>query len=347
VYDIGDLQITGGAHQIFIMMEYVDGEDLASLLRRIGRLPEDKALDTARQICAGLSAAHARGVIHRDLKPANIMLDSTGQARIMDFSLAAIGAVTDAREGTPAYMAPEQLGGTGVTALSDVFALGLVLYELFTGKRAFTARTLGDLVEQHQTALVPGLDPAIERAIMRCLAEDPAHRPQSAMAVSAALPGGDPLAAAIAAGETPSPQMVAAAGDETAGLSPLAGAAWLAATSLLLVATAVLASRLALDASIPFDRAPATLFDRARDIERQVAPDAQIADRASGILGRADFLAWLRRHHPAGVVTHVHGPAAGLRVLVPIESRAPGARRHGGHRRRSRVHLAWHDDHRA
>jgi serine/threonine-protein kinase len=314
VYDIGDLAITGGAHQIFITMEYVDGEDLSALLRRIGRLPEDKALDIARQLCAGLAAAHTRGVVHRDLKPANIMLDSTGQVRIMDFSLAAIGAVADVREGTPAYMAPEQLAGTGVTALSDVFALGLVLYELFTGKRAFTARTLGDLVEQHQSgaivapsALVPGLDPAIERAIMRCLAADPAQRPQSAMAVSAALPGGDPLAAALAAGETPSPQMVAAAGDDTAVLSPLAAAAWLAAAAILLVLTAGLASRLALDAQMPFDRAPATLFDRARDIERQITPDAQIADRASGIMGRAEFLGWLLRNHSPEVVTRVLG----------------------------------------
>lgn len=314
VYDIGDLAITGGAHQLFITMEYVDGEDLSSLLRRIGRLPEDKALDIARQICAGLSAAHSRGVIHRDLKPANIMLDSAGQVRLMDFSLAAIGAVADVRAGTPAYMAPEQLAGTSVTALSDVFALGLVLYELFTGKRAFTAKTLGDLVEQHQTAavvppsaLVPGLDPVIERAIMRCLAADPAQRPQSALAVSAALPGGDPLAAALAAGETPSPQMVAAAGDDTSALSPLAAAAWLIAAVALLALTAALASRLALDAQIPFDRAPSTLFDRARDLEREITPGAKIADRASGIIGRADFLDWLRRRHSPDVVSEVLG----------------------------------------
>ena len=92
-------------------MEYVDGEDLSILLRRIGRLPEDKALEIARQICAGLAAAHERGVLHRDLKPANIMLDGAGKVRIMDFGLAAVGAVTDVRAGTPAYMAPEQLEG--------------------------------------------------------------------------------------------------------------------------------------------------------------------------------------------------------------------------------------------
>src|SRR5262249_55974547 len=153
--------------------------DLASLLRRIGRLPEDKAVEIARQICAGLAAAHDRGILHRDLKPANIMLDGAGRVRIMDFSLAAVGEVTDVRAGTPAYMAPEQLDGREVTTKSDLYALGLVLYELFTGKRVFDAKTLADLVAQHQSGtitspaeIVRALDPAIERAILRCLDPD-------------------------------------------------------------------------------------------------------------------------------------------------------------------------------
>jgi serine/threonine protein kinase len=205
MYDIGEIE---GA--LFLTMEYVDGEDLTSLLRRIGRLPEDKALDIARQIAAGLAAAHERGVVHRDLKPANIMLDGAGKVRLMDFGLAAVGAVTDVRPGTPAYMAPEQLAGREVTARSDIYALGLVLYELFTGRRAFDAKTLNDLVEQHEAgvvvaprAIIAGLDPAIARAILRCLEQDPARRPALALAVSAALPGGDPLAAALAANAAP------------------------------------------------------------------------------------------------------------------------------------------------
>src|SRR4029079_1742812 len=121
VYDIGELD-----GQLFITMEYVDGEDLSVLLRRIGRLPEDKGIDIARQICAGLAAAHERGVLHRDLKPANIMLDGAGRARIMDFSAAAVRARTELRAGTPAYMAREQLAGQEVTIRSDIFALGLV-----------------------------------------------------------------------------------------------------------------------------------------------------------------------------------------------------------------------------
>src|SRR5512132_4314577 len=93
VYDVGE---TDGRH--FLSMEYVDGEDLASLLRRIGGLPQPKALEIARQLCAGLSAAHERGVLHRDLKPANVMVDGRGRARIMDFGLAV--AATEAQGGT-------------------------------------------------------------------------------------------------------------------------------------------------------------------------------------------------------------------------------------------------------
>ena len=110
----------------FISMEYIDGEDLASLLPRIGRLPGDKAVETARKICAGLAAAHAEGVIHRDLKPHNVMLNKRGEIVIMDFGLAAIAdqlSGPEARNGTPAYMSPEQLKGTEVTARSDIYAL--------------------------------------------------------------------------------------------------------------------------------------------------------------------------------------------------------------------------------
>lgn len=232
MFDIGDAEgIT------FLTMEYVDGEDLASLVRRIGRLSPDKATEIARQICAGLAAAHERGVIHRDLKPANIMLDGAGRVRITDFGLAGIAASiqgADVRAGTPAYMAPEQLAGREVTVKSDLYSLGLVLYEILTGKRAFDAATLPELMRLREesspskpSSIVRDLDPLLERVIMRCLEKDPALRPTSALQVAAALPGGDPLAAALAAGETPSPQMVAAAGENT-GLTPRAGLAALA-----------------------------------------------------------------------------------------------------------------------
>jgi serine/threonine protein kinase len=224
VYDLGESDAG-----YFLSMEYVDGEDLASLLRRIGRLPTDKALEIARKLCAGLAAAHEKGVLHRDLKPANVMLDGRGQALLTDFGLAGLAteiAASDVRSGTPAYMSPEQLTGKEVTVRSDIYALGLVLYEIFTGKRPFEANTLAELIRaQNQSAptnpstLVRDMEPAVESVILRCLDPEPSRRPSSALAVAAALPGGDPLAAALAAGETPSPQMVAAAG-EGAGLSP-------------------------------------------------------------------------------------------------------------------------------
>src|ERR1700683_4994549 len=107
VYDIGDVD-----GSTYITMEYVDGEDLASLLRRIGRLPGDKAIEIARKLCAGLAAAHDKGVLHRDFKPANIMIDGRGQVLITDFGLAGLAGQVEGgeiRNGTPAYMAPEQL----------------------------------------------------------------------------------------------------------------------------------------------------------------------------------------------------------------------------------------------
>ncbi|MEO8369956.1 MAG: serine/threonine-protein kinase [Candidatus Solibacter sp.] len=217
VYDIGEIE-----GMPFISMEYVDGEDLASLLMRIGRLPADKAVETSRKLCAGLTAAHDRGVIHRDLKPQNIMINKRGEVVIMDFGLAAISdqlSGAEIRNGTPAYMAPEQLKGAGVTARSDIYALGLVLYELFTGRRPYDAKNLQQLIDLqdsvHLTSMISvaaDIDPAVEKIIRRCLDPDPMKRPATAVAVSAALPGGDPLAAALAAGETPSPEMVAAAG---------------------------------------------------------------------------------------------------------------------------------------
>src|SRR2546421_10377370 len=240
MFDIGEADGT-----LFLTMEYVDGEDLASVVRRIGRLSPDKATEIARQICAGLAAAHERGVIHRDLKPATIMLDGAGKIRITDFGLAGIAATiqgAEVRAGTPAYMAPEQLAGRQVTTKSDIYSLGLILYEILTGKRAFEASTLQELVRLRESGtitnpstLLRDLDPLIERVILRCLELEPEKRPSTALQVAAALPGGDPLAAALAAGETPSPEMVAAAG-ETEGLQPRLAVSLLAPIVLGLIA---------------------------------------------------------------------------------------------------------------
>ena len=300
VYDIGQAD-----DQVYLSMEYVDGEDLASLLRRIGRLPSDKAVEIARKICAGLAAAHDKGVLHRDLKPANIMLDGRGEVLIMDFGLAGVAhEIEDVRSGTPAYMAPEQLAGKEVTARSDIYSLGLLLYELFTGKAAFDGKTLEDIVRVRRdsapsrpSTLVRDLDPAVERAILHCLEAEPENRPASALMVAAALPGGDPLAAALAAGETPSPQVVAAAG-ETAGLPvriALASMAFvLVGMALLYVLTARTNGLSRMD--IPYS--PEVLAQRARDMVRQLGYSTPPADAGSGLYFDDDYLEHL--DHPGG-----------------------------------------------
>jgi hypothetical protein len=260
-----DLEESDG--QAFLTMEFIDGQDLAGLLRQAGRLPEERGVEIARQLCLALAAVHDKGVLHRDLKPQNVMIDGRGQVRLTDFGLAAVAAEMpgDVRSGTPAYMAPEQLAGKEVTARSDLYALGLVLYELFTGKRAFEAKGREALARQHvetppgkPSSHVSGLNPAVERVLLRCLEKDPKDRPRSAYQVAAALPGGDPLAAAVAAGETPSPELVAAAG-ETGGLRPAIGVACLAAVLLGLLFHAWESSQYGIEAASNLNTEPAVL----------------------------------------------------------------------------------------
>lgn len=302
VFDVGEY-----SGLPFLSMEYVDGEDLASLLTRIGRLPQDKAVDISRQICAGLSAAHEAGVLHRDLKPANIMLDRRGKARITDFGLAGLATEEghEIRAGTPAYMAPEQLEGRAVTAQSDIYSLGLVLYEIFTGKRVFQASNMAELLRQHKTAtpaspasIVQGLDPLVERVILRCLEPEPYNRPRTALQVAAALPGGDPLAAALAAGETPSPEMVAAAGGE--GALELK-TAWTLLGAALLVGTAIVALA---PHSTDLGLAPPrknldALKVRAEDLIEKAGYTGPVADRAFWLERNYDFLLYRTRYLPS------------------------------------------------
>ena len=304
VFDIGEVD-----GQPFISMQYIDGEDLASLLLRIGRLPEDKAIEITRRLCAGLAAAHSQGVLHRDLKPANIMIDARGQVLITDFGLAGLAEEIHGAEvhsGTPAYMSPEQLAGREVTAKSDLYALGLVLYEMFTGRRAFEAETLAELIRLREesrpaeiSSVVREIDPAIERVILRCLDPDPKNRPASALAISAALPGGDPLAAALAAGETPSPEMVAASGKRE-GLRPAVAIACLAAILIALAAVVFVNSRLMFVSMVNLEMPPEALAVQARKIIRQLGYTAPVADRASDFEYDTANLEYLRTHNKRG-----------------------------------------------
>ena len=301
VFDLGEISDASGNLHTFLTMEFVDGEDLASLMRRIGRLPSDKALDIARQMCAGLAAAHEQEIIHRDLKPANVMLDGRGRVRITDFGLAEVSAKLHGdqeRAGTPAYMSPEQFSGGEITAKSDLYSLGLVMYEIFTGKRPFTAATYGEMAQLREksaitlpSTYVKEIDPLVERVIMRCLEKDPAKRPASAIQVAAALPGGDPLAAAIAAGETPSPEMVAAAGTEGA-LAPWTAIAILTGIIVLLFANVFLSSRAELLDLLRVEKSPEILQEDSQNLLKRIGYDYAIADSGRWFEVTDDFWAY-------------------------------------------------------
>ena len=304
VYDIGEYQ---GEH--FISMEFVRGEELSSLLKRIGRVPQDKAIDVARQLCAGLAAVHERGVLHRDLKPANIMLDEHGEVRITDFGIAALADEIDRRDamaGTPAYMSPEQLEGHELTVKSDIYSLGLVLYELFTGKKAFEASSMAELLRLRRSdttptspaQFVPELDPLIERVIFRCLERDSGKRPASALQVSAALPGGDPLAAALAAGETPSPEMVAAA-PKQGGLKPAIAISLLASVIVLIGAISFFSKNTTLYRKVPLNKSPEVLRDRASELVKKFGYTTPVGDSAYGMGLDRDYLNYVHETDPS------------------------------------------------
>jgi serine/threonine-protein kinase len=301
---VHDVHQEAGRH--FITMEFVDGDDLSALLRRIGRLPSDKALEISRQLCAGLGAAHAAGILHRDLKPANIMIDGRGQVKITDFGLAGIVggfAESEIRAGTPAYMAPEQLAGDEVTSASDVYALGLVLYEIYTGKRAYEGITAAELAQQRGSAPtspsshITDIDPAVERVIMRCLDRDASERPGNALAISAALPGGDPLAAALAAGETPAPQLVAEAG-AVGGLKPLTAWLTLAFFGLALIGTIIGVSTERPASIVDLPKSKAVLEDRATEILAKLGYDTPAQDSRSEFIFDVERMAEIGTRPP-------------------------------------------------
>jgi len=178
--------------QSYITMEYVSGEDLKSLIRRIGLLTPGKAVFIGRQITEGLAEAHRLGVIHRDLKPHNIMLDKEGNVRIMDFGIARTFQKTGMTDtgviiGTPEYMSPEQVEGKEVDQRSDIYSLGIILYEMLTGRVPFAGDTPLSVAVKQKTErpvnprkLNPQIPPEISRIILRCLEKDKELRFQDA-----------------------------------------------------------------------------------------------------------------------------------------------------------------------
>lgn len=316
VYDIGN-----AGRDYFLTMEFVDGEDLASVIRRLGAPGREKSLELSRQICAGLHAAHELGVLHRDLKPANIMLDGRGRARITDFGLAALAAdLAGKREhaGTPAYMAPEQLTRGEVSVRSDIYSLGLILIELFTGKSPNLGKSIEQLLQTQQSGSVSGtiatiareIDPAVERVIEHCVAIDPKDRPSSAMSVVAALPGGDPIAAALAAGETPSPQLIAAAG--SAGLLSIRTASLLLGAVLIgLIIHLILGARTRLINQTPLPKSPEVLLDRARELAASFGANPDDArDWAHGFVPDTGYVQYLgAQERPIDEAAAIRKPA--------------------------------------
>ncbi|MEZ4400958.1 MAG: protein kinase [Kofleriaceae bacterium] len=199
----------------YIVMEYLEGNDLATVLARSGPLPVATAVDYVLQACIGLVEAHAAGLIHRDLKPANLFLtrrpDGTEQVKVMDFGIAkAMGpidaAITESAAvmGSPGYMSPEQLrSARDVDVRSDLWSMGVVLYELVTGRRPYEAATITELAVLLATEPVPALPSTMPRAfaaaVMRCLEKEPRRRFATVAELAAALvASGGPTAAAQA-----------------------------------------------------------------------------------------------------------------------------------------------------
>jgi len=176
----------------FITMEYVPGENLKSMIRMMGQLRTGKAISIAKQVCEGLSEAHRIGVVHRDLKPSNIMIDTEGNAKIMDFGIArslkgkgitGVGIMI----GTPEYMSPEQVESKEIDQRSDIYSLGVILYEMVTGKVPFEGDTPYSIGVKHKSEeprspkeINPQIPDDLNRVILRCLEKEKAKRYQSA-----------------------------------------------------------------------------------------------------------------------------------------------------------------------
>ncbi len=281
----------------FLSMEYIEGTDLASLLKQqFHHLSEVTAVEYARQLCKGLAAAHERGLLHRDLKPQNVMIDAAGQVTITDFGLAGrVGSFrgSEVLAGTVLYQAPEQLAGKEVTARSDLYALGLVLYEMFTGGRAYPAVTREELIRlQREGPSFPAgraeLNPAIKRVILWCLEPDPAQRPSTVNEVLYRLLG---------VGRLPSwNEEIPPPGSRSHSLRVTLA---LFATALVgLFLAAWLNDHAALFRRALTERAPRDLSREARNHLRNLGYDGPAGDSASGFATDESLLKHVREKHP-------------------------------------------------
>jgi len=194
MFDLGEAE---GDH--FITMEYVSGEDLKSFLHRVGQLPVGKAISISKQVCDGLAEAHRLGVVHRDLKPSNVMIDKDGNARIMDFGIArsvSARGITGAGViiGTPEYMSPEQVEGKETDPRSDIYSLGVILYEMITGRLPFEGDTALSIAVKHKTEIPRDprefnrqIPEELSRLILKCMEKEKERRYQRVDEILSAL----------------------------------------------------------------------------------------------------------------------------------------------------------------
>jgi len=186
IYDLGE------AEKIkYISMEYIKGQNLREFIQTSGSLTIETAINLTRQMCEALKAAHQKGIVHQDLKPSNIMIDNNGQAYIMDFGLARSlhieeEGVSGGMSGTPQYMSPEQARGEKVDQTSDIYSLGIIMYEMLTGKPLFKAKTTKEFVQMHMTEIPeppskinPHIPHLLENIVLKCLEKDKDKRYQS------------------------------------------------------------------------------------------------------------------------------------------------------------------------
>jgi serine/threonine protein kinase len=195
---------TGRDDGPFIVMEYVDGSTVADEVKRRGRLEPSEVVDIGLQACAALEHAHGAGLVHRDVKPGNLLLRPDGTVKIVDFGIARATETTRMTLagtvlGTAAYLAPEQAAGEEVTAATDLYGLGAVLYELLTGRPPYDFSSLGELAQKQREGaitpirdLVPDVPDTLEAVVMRCLARNPSFRPHSAADLARELAAASP-----------------------------------------------------------------------------------------------------------------------------------------------------------
>ncbi len=256
----------------YIVMEFVEGETLAEVLRRRKRLPWREGVELGVQACAGLQQAHDGGIVHRDVKPENLLLRSDGTLKITDFGIARAAEATRLTQvgtvlGTAAYLSPEQAAGEEVTAAADIYSLGAVLYELMGGRTPHEFESLAELAEKQQhgpaplSQTAPDVPTHVEDAVMRCLARKPEYRPSSAQA----------LAAQLAPGKTEAPTVPLAA--RRSYRVPR----WIlpAAAALLIVIAIVLAIALSTG-----DDGPASAPPRINPPARGATPERQLRNIA-------------------------------------------------------------------